>query len=169
MRVFFRVDEIILNFGGLLDIIDLGILRVENEEEGMAEKYPNGVMGSFYVDIYELVEDPSSDPIISWNKGNNGFVMCSQEERIRSKILMPFYCGKLCEFLSELSYYGFRRVKKKAGSGKLEFRNEDFVRGQPKRLKDMMLKASRKRKAKFRAQQATKDAVDRLQLQSLHV
>ncbi|XP_010439679.1 PREDICTED: heat stress transcription factor A-4b-like [Camelina sativa] len=136
----------------------------------MAEKYPNGVMGSFYVDIYELVEDPSSDPLISWSKRNNGFVMCSQEERIRSKILLPFYCDKLSEFLSELSYYGFRRVKTKAGSGVvLEFRNEDFVKGQPERLKDMMIKASRKRRAKSRAQQAAKDAVDRLQLQRLRI
>jgi len=70
----------------------------------MGQNFPNG-LGTFYIGIYKLVEDPSSDPIISWSKSNNGFVMCNEEARIRSKILLRFNCGKLSEFLSELKYY----------------------------------------------------------------
>ncbi|CAL9226091.1 unnamed protein product [Arabidopsis halleri] len=84
--------------------------------------------------------------------------MCKEEERIRSKILLRFHCEKLSEFLSRT---GFRRVKKE--SGEMEFRNEDFVRGQPERLRDMMLKAFRKHRAKFKAKEAAKDAAKQLQ------
>ncbi|KAG7546889.1 Heat shock factor (HSF)-type DNA-binding [Arabidopsis suecica] len=128
----------------------------------MGQNFPNG-LGTFYIGMYKLVEDPSSDPIISWSKSNNGFVMCNEEERIRSKILLRFTCEKLSEFLSELKYYGFRRVKKKKESGEMEFRNEDFVRGQPERLRDMMLKAFRKHRAKFKAKEAAKEAAKQLQ------
>ncbi|KAG7621093.1 Heat shock factor (HSF)-type DNA-binding [Arabidopsis suecica] len=127
----------------------------------MGQNFPNG-LGTFYIGMYKLVEDPSSDPIISWSKSNNGFVMCNEEARIRSKILLRFNCGKLSEFLSELKYYGFTRVKK-TDSGKMEFRNEDFVRGQPERLRDMMLKACRKHRAKFKAKEAAKEAAKELQ------
>ncbi|CAL9226095.1 unnamed protein product [Arabidopsis halleri] len=51
------------------------------------------------------------------------------EELIRRDILSKFDCSRFSEFPSELSFYGFRTIKK--GSGELAFGNEDFVRGQP--------------------------------------
>jgi len=39
----------------------------------------------------------------------------------------------------------------------MELRNKDCVRGQPERLMDMMLKACRNHRAKFKAKEAAKE------------
>ncbi|CAH8276030.1 unnamed protein product [Arabidopsis lyrata] len=126
----------------------------------MALNFPKGI-AAFHVKVYKVVEDPSTDAIISWGKDNNSFVIWNLEELISSKILWRFHCMKFPEFHSELRYYGFQRIKN--GSGELEFGNEDFVRGQPERLKNMVMRAMSKNRAKFNAREAVKD------LQSLKI
>ncbi|XP_010449324.1 PREDICTED: heat stress transcription factor A-1-like [Camelina sativa] len=126
----------------------------------MAQNFPNGLT-LFHRRIYKLVEDPATDPLISWGKDNNSFVIWNLEEFIRRDIVDKFDCGKFSEFRSELRHYGFRRIKK--GSGELEFGHEDFVRGHPERLKAMMLKAFRKNRARFLAQEAQEE-MQRLQI-----
>ncbi|EOA17659.1 hypothetical protein CARUB_v10006026mg [Capsella rubella] len=126
----------------------------------MALNFPKGV-SVFHMRIYKVVEDPSSDPIISWGKDNNSFVIWNLEEFTRKNIVGNFNCSRFSEFRSELRYYGFKGIKK--GSGELEYGNEDFVRGQPERLKTMMIKAWRKNKAKFKARKAAEE-MQRLQI-----
>ncbi|EOA17658.1 hypothetical protein CARUB_v10006025mg [Capsella rubella] len=126
----------------------------------MALNFPKGV-SVFHMRIYKVVEDPSSDSVISWGKDNNSFVIWNLEEFTRRDIVGDFDCSRFSEFRSELRYYGFKRIKK--GSGELEYGNEDFVRGQPERLKTMMIKAWRKNKAKFKARKAAEE-LQRLQI-----
>lgn len=70
----------------------------------MALNFPKGI-AAFHVKVYKVVEDPSTDAIISWGKDNNSFVIWNLEELISSKILWRFHCRKFPEFHSELRYY----------------------------------------------------------------
>ncbi|XP_010445269.2 PREDICTED: heat stress transcription factor A-1-like [Camelina sativa] len=111
--------------------------------------------------IYTLVENPASDPIISWGKDNNSFVIWNLEEFIRRYIVHKFDCNRFSQFHADLRHYGFRRIKK--GSGELEYGHEDFVRGQPERMKTLTLKAWRKSRAKFEVKEAAEE-MRRLQI-----
>ncbi|KAG2307145.1 hypothetical protein Bca52824_026893 [Brassica carinata] len=55
--------------------------------------------------IYKLVDDPSTDSIISWSKSNKGFVIRNQEKLIRRKIYKRFFCSSFKTFISRLKHY----------------------------------------------------------------
>ncbi|KAJ0239291.1 Uncharacterized protein HA466_0229640 [Hirschfeldia incana] len=100
-----------------------------------------GGMQQFNVAVYEIVDDPSLDSIISWSKTNKSFVIWNPKELIEKKILKRFFCRTLSQFITELDTYGFVRIE---GSDEpLEFGHEKyFVRGKPELLKTMRYKAA---------------------------
>ncbi|KAL0742376.1 hypothetical protein Bca4012_083889 [Brassica carinata] len=93
--------------------------------------------------IYKLVDDPSTDSIISWSKSNKGFVIRNQEKLIRRKIYKRFFCSSFKTFISRLKHYGFNKIKR--SDGLREFGNENFLRGQPMVMKEMHIKTVMKR------------------------
>ncbi|ESQ30727.1 hypothetical protein EUTSA_v10012073mg [Eutrema salsugineum] len=93
--------------------------------------------------IYKLVDDPSTDSIISWSKSNKGFVIRNQEKLIRRKIYKRFFCSSFKTFISRLKHYGYSKIK--SSDGLREFGNENFVRGQPMLMKEMHIKTVMKR------------------------
>ncbi|CAA7059220.1 unnamed protein product [Microthlaspi erraticum] len=115
--------------------------------------YPKELL-VFYDRIYKLVDDPSTDSIISWSKTNNSFIIWNVDELIRRKFLSRFFSTTLTEFVSWLEFYGFREIK--GSAGQCEYGNKKFVRGHPEFLVEMHGKAmmdifyanSRARKAK---------------------
>ncbi|XP_018512721.1 heat stress transcription factor A-4c [Brassica rapa] len=81
-----------------------------------------GMYQLFYVGVYEVVDDPSLDSIISWSKSNKSFVIWNPKE------------------------LGFVRIK---GSEHLEFGHEQyFVRGKPDLLTKMRYQAASDRMKK---------------------
>lgn len=50
---------------------------------GMVHNFPKG-LSTFYMGVYKLVDDPSSDSIISWSKSNHSFIVWRLEEFNRS-------------------------------------------------------------------------------------
>ncbi|KAG2239678.1 hypothetical protein Bca52824_091517 [Brassica carinata] len=107
-------------------------------------------MQKFNVDVYEVVDDPSLDPIISWSKSNKSFVIWDPKQLVEKKIL-------LLQFAT-----GFVRIK---GSDEhLEFGHEQyFVRGKPELLTKMRLQVAldwmkkRAKEAKARAEEEEKN------------
>ncbi|CAH2080191.1 unnamed protein product [Thlaspi arvense] len=89
----------------------------------------------FHRRIYKLVDDPSTDSIISWSKSNNSFVIWNQDELVRRKMLWIFCCNSLTEFISKLKFNGFEEIKE--SDGQWEFGNKKFVRGKPELLAEM--------------------------------
>ncbi|ESQ47022.1 hypothetical protein EUTSA_v10028026mg [Eutrema salsugineum] len=112
----------------------------------MFQRFPNE-SSSFYTKLYQIVDDPSFNRIISWGKNNNSFIVWDVEG-FRRRILPMFaeFGRDFSKFESELFIHGFRRI------GQYEFGHEDFVRGVPELLmKKMSVKSRTEGMEKFEA------------------
>ncbi|CAA7058271.1 unnamed protein product [Microthlaspi erraticum] len=84
---------------------------------------------------YEIVDDSSTDSIISWSpNGDNSFVI--SDPSVFSVQLLPKYFkhSNLSSFIRQLNIYGFRKVD----AERYEFANDGFVRGQKDLLKNII-------------------------------
>ncbi|CAA7058642.1 unnamed protein product [Microthlaspi erraticum] len=116
----------------------------------MIQKLPKD-LSSFYIQLYQIVDDSSTDPIISWSKSSNdnSFVVWDLKKLQRDILTKSSGLGRsLKEFLAELRNHGFKAVVK--GPGELEFVHEDFARGLM--TKKMMAKALSERIERVDAQ-----------------
>ncbi|CAN6851673.1 unnamed protein product [Brassica oleracea] len=81
---------------------------------------------------YEMVDDSSTDSVISWSSsGENSFVI--SDTNVFSAQLLPKYFKhrNLSSFVRQLNIYGFRKVD-------WEFANDWFVRGRKDLLKNVI-------------------------------
>ncbi|KAJ4902443.1 Winged helix-turn-helix transcription repressor DNA-binding [Raphanus sativus] len=118
----------------------------------MVCKLPAGSSSSFYLQLYQIVDDRSSDQIISWSKTNNNSFVVWDLKRLRRDILLKsssVLLGKnLPKFMAKLRSHGFKTVFK--GPGELEFSHDDFTRDPL--MKKMMAKALAEKIERFDAQ-----------------
>ncbi|CAN7059100.1 unnamed protein product [Brassica rapa subsp. trilocularis] len=79
------------------------------------------MISSFYIQLYKIVDDPSSDQIISWSKSSPNIFVVWDLKKLRRDILFKSsgVLGRnLSEFIAKLRSHGFRSVLK--GFGELE-------------------------------------------------
>ncbi|KAF8094391.1 hypothetical protein N665_0364s0020 [Sinapis alba] len=80
----------------------------------------------FLVKTYKVVEDPTTNEVISWNEDGTGFIVWQPAEFARDLSPTLFKHCNFSSFVRQLNTYGFHKVS----TTRWEFSNEMFRKGQ---------------------------------------
>ncbi|KAM7505858.1 hypothetical protein LguiB_004762 [Lonicera macranthoides] len=93
----------------------------------------SNALAPFLAKTYEMVDDSSTNSIVSWSQNNRSFIVWDPPEFARLLLPKFFKHNNFSSFIRQLNTYGFRKVDPE----QWEFANDDFIRGQPHRLKNI--------------------------------
>ncbi|KAL0027849.1 hypothetical protein WJX77_010453 [Trebouxia sp. C0004] len=89
-----------------------------------------GTPAPFLRKTYDIVDDTSSNSVVSWASGGNSFVVWKPAEFARDLLPKFFKHNNFSSFVRQLNTYGFRKIDSDAW----EFANESFVKNDKEAL-----------------------------------
>lgn len=91
------------------------------------------VPAPFLTKTYQLVDDQSSDDVISWNEDGTTFVVWKTADFAKDLLPKYFKHNNFSSFVRQLNTYGFRKTV----PDKWEFANDNFKKGQRELLSEI--------------------------------